>query len=51
MNSGFRISLAYRSVAYATPVEVEALGMESNLIGSAPLEDIVTGDPVKLSLL
>ena len=42
--------LAYRRVAYGTPVEVEAFDMESNLIGSNPLEDIVTGDPVIIGL-
>ena len=31
---------------YGIPVEVEAFDIESNLIGSIPSEDIVTGDPV-----
>ena len=38
--------LAYRRVSYGIPVEVEAFDMESNLVGSAPSEDIFTGDPV-----
>ena len=38
--------LAYRSVTYGIPVEVEAFGTELNLVGSVPSEDIVTGDPV-----
>ena len=38
--------LAYRRVEYGIPVEVEAFDMESNLVGSNPLEDIITGDPV-----
>ena len=42
--------LAYRRVAYGIPVEVEAFDMESNLVGSNPLEDIVTGDPVIIGL-
>ena len=42
--------LAYRRVAYGIPVEVEAFDMESNLVGSNPLEDIVTGDPVIVGL-
>ena len=42
--------LAYRRVAYGIPVEVEAFDMESNLIGSNPLEDVVTGDPVIIGL-
>ena len=31
-------------------MEVEAFDMESNLIGSIPSEDIVTGDPVIIGL-
>ena len=42
--------LAYRMVAYGIPVEVEAFDMESNLVGSNPLEDIVTEDPVIIGL-
>ena len=42
--------LAYRRVAYGIPVEAEAFDMESNLIGSPPLEDIITGDPVIIGL-
>ena len=42
--------LAYRRVACGIPVEVEAFDMESNLVGSAPLEDIITGDPVIIGL-
>ena len=42
--------LAYRSVAYGIPVDVEAFDMESNLVGSNPLEDIVTGDPLIIGL-
>ena len=42
--------LAYRRVAYGIPVEVEAFDMESNLVGSNLLEDIVTGDPVIIGL-
>ena len=42
--------LAYRRVEYGIPVEVEAFDMESNLVGSAPSEDIVTGDPVIIGL-
>ena len=38
--------LAYRSVIYDIPVEVEAFDIESNLVGSNSSEDIVTGDPV-----
>ena len=42
--------LAYRRVAYGIPVEIEAFDMESNLVGSVPSEDIVTGDPVIIGL-
>ena len=42
--------LAYRRVEYGIPVEVEAFDMESNLAGSVPSEDIVTGDPVTIGL-
>ena len=42
--------LAYRRVAYGIPVKVEAFDMESNLIGSNPLEDIITEDPVIIGL-
>ena len=35
---------------YGIPVEVEAFGIESNLIGSIPLEDIITRDPVIIGL-
>ena len=35
---------------YGIPVEVEAFDIESNLIGSVPLEDIITGDPVIIGL-
>ena len=42
--------LAYRRVAYGIPVEVEAFDMEPNLVGSNPLEDIVTEDPVIIGL-
>ena len=38
--------LAYRMVACGIPVEVEAFDMESNLVGSNPLGDIVIEDPV-----
>ena len=38
--------LAYRRVAYGIPVEDK----ESNLVGSVPSEDIVTGDPVIIGL-
>ena len=31
---------------YGIPVEVEAFDKESNLVGSIPSEDNVTGDPV-----
>ena len=50
MNSGFRIYLAYRRIEYGIPVEVEAFDMESNLVGSVPSEDIVTGDLVIIGL-
>ena len=42
--------LAYRRVEHGLPVEVEAFDMESNLVGSVPSEDIVTGDPVIIGL-
>ena len=42
--------LVYRRVAYGIPVEVEAFDMESNLVGSSLLEDIITGDPVIIGL-
>ena len=32
------------------PVKVEAFDKESNLVGSVPSEDIVTGDPVIIGL-
>ena len=35
---------------YDIPVEVEAFDIESNLVGSVPLEEIVTGDPVTIGL-
>ena len=35
---------------YGIPVEVEAFDIESNLIGSVPSEDIITGDPVIIGL-
>ena len=35
---------------YGVPVEVEAFDIESNLVGSVPSEDIVTGDPVIIGL-
>ena len=35
---------------YGIPVEVEAFDKESNLIGSVPSEDIVTGYPVTIGL-
>ena len=35
---------------YGIPVEVEAFDMESNLVGSNPLENIVTEDPVIIGL-
>ena len=35
---------------YGIPVQVEAFDIESNLIGSIPLEDIVTRDPVIIGL-
>ena len=42
--------LAYRRVTYGIPVEVEAFDIESNLIGSNSLEEIVTGDSVIIGL-
>ena len=42
--------LEYKRVAYGIPVEVEAFDMESNLVGSFPSEEIVTGDPVIIGL-
>ena len=42
--------LAYKRVMYGIPVEVEAEDIELNLVGSIPLEDIVTGDPVIIGL-
>ena len=42
--------LTYKRVAYGIPVEVEAFDMELNLVGSNPLEDIVTEDPVIIGL-
>ena len=35
---------------YGIPVKVEAFQIESNIVGSIPLEDIVTGDPVIIGL-
>ena len=35
---------------YGIPVDVEAFEIESNLVGSIPLEDIITGDPVIIGL-
>ena len=35
---------------YGIPVEVEAFDIESNLVGSNPSEEIVTGDPVIIGL-
>ena len=35
---------------YAIPIEVEAFDIDSNLVGSNSLEDIVTGDPVIIGL-
>ena len=35
---------------YGIPVEVETFDIESNLIGSIPLEDIINGDPVIIGL-
>ena len=35
---------------YGIPVEVEAFDIESNLVGSIPSEDIITGDPVIIGL-
>ena len=35
---------------YGIPVEVEVFDIESNLFGSVPSEDIVTGDPVIIGL-
>ena len=35
---------------YGIPVGVEAFDKESNLIGSIPSEDIITGDPVIIGL-
>ena len=35
---------------YGIHVEVEAVDIESNLVGSVPSEDIVTGDPVIMGL-
>ena len=37
-------------VTYGISVEVEAFDIESNLIGSVPSEDIITGDPVIVGL-
>ena len=42
----FEFFLAYRTVEYGIPVEVEAFDMESNLVGSVSSEDIITEDPV-----
>ena len=42
--------LIHRRVPYGIPVEAEAFQIESNLVGSIPSEDIVTGDPVIISL-
>ena len=42
--------LAYRSIMYDIPVKVEAFDIELNLVGSIPLEEIVTGDPVTIGL-
>ena len=42
--------LAYRTVTYGIPVEVEAFDIESNLVGSNSSEEIVTGDPVIIGL-
>ena len=42
--------LADRRVTYGIPVEVEAFDIESNLIGSIPSEDIITGVPVIIGL-
>ena len=35
---------------YGIPVEVEAFDIESNLVGSVPSEDIITGDAVIIGL-
>ena len=35
---------------HGIPVEVEAFDIESNLVASVPLEDIITGDPVIIGL-
>ena len=40
----------YKGVMYGIPVEVEAFDIESNLVGSKPSADIVTGDPVIVGL-
>ena len=50
MNSIFGFFLIYRRVPYGILVEVEAFEIESNLIGSIPLEDIVAEDPVIIGL-
>ena len=42
--------LAYRRITYGIFVEVEAFDIGLNLIGSIPSEEIVTGDPVNISL-
>ena len=42
--------LADRSITYGIPIEVEAFDMESNLVGSISLEEIVTGVPVIIGL-
>ena len=35
---------------YGISVEVEAFDIESNLVGSIPSEDVITGDPVIIGL-
>ena len=35
---------------YGIPIEVEAFDIESNLVGSKPSADIVTGDQVIIGL-
>ena len=42
--------LAYNNVEYGIPVDVEALEMKSNVIGSSPALDIVIGEPRTIGL-
>ena len=42
--------LAYNNVEYGIPVDVEALEIESNLMGSSPARYIVIGEPRTIGL-